>query len=678
MKKRPPITQERRTEAPVESTGQLLWLVFAVMVAGAPHLLFVHPWVPVTILALIAWRIIAALKRWKLPGLAIRLPLTLIGFLAVLFSYRKISGLDAGSALLLVMISLKLLETRGHRDRAVVVFICYFLLFAAFLREQPIWSGAYLLAGVLVTTAALVQTARSGTVVTATRVMGMSLRLVLQAIPLMVLLFFLFPRIPGPFWALPHGGTKGMTGLANDLTPGDITELALSDEVAFRVRFDSEPPAPSELYWRGPVMNRFDGRTWAIQQMSFQPQLENQVFKNGSDFSYELTLEPHGRNWLLALETPAVWTAPQAQLTTAFQLVNPTPVNQRMSYRGRSFTGGSIPAVAMDAASDRATILPEGSNLKSIEFARRLRTEADSDRDFLLKVLEFFTKEEFYYTLTPALLGLSPVDEFLFTTRQGFCGHYASAFTLLARAAGIPARVVTGYQGAEFNPLGNYWIVRQSNAHAWTEAWLDGRWVRFDPTAAVAPERIEMGFNEAMDWSSDSAGNLLRTNSFISRLALSWDAVNTGWNRWVLSFGPKSQETMMSIVGIEKPSMQYLTVALGISTTLFLLIMGILQRRSNRPRVDTLQKSYQILCARIGLLSRQRRPSEGPQEYADAVCKLRPDLAAELEDLFTVYVRLRYGAPTDEQSTQNFLRAVEQFRPGAKYQQGHETPEHAG
>jgi hypothetical protein len=347
MKKRPPPLQERRSETPVESTGQLLWLVSAILVAGAPHALFIHPWVPAIILTLSAWRLVVAIKRWQLPSLAIRLPLTLLGFMAILLSYRQISGLDAGSSLLLVMTSLKLFETRGHRDRAIVVFICYFLLFAAFLREQPVWSAAYLFAGVLVTTAALLQTARSGSLVTAPRAMALSSRLVLQAVPLMILLFFLFPRIPGPFWALPQVGTNAMSGLGNELTPGDITELALSDEVAFRVRFDGEPPAPSQLYWRGPVMNRFDGRTWAIQKEGFRPQLESQVFKSGPDFSYELTIEPHGRNWLMALETPAAWTAPQALLTPSFQLVNPTPVNQRMAYRGRSYPGGSVPGAAI-------------------------------------------------------------------------------------------------------------------------------------------------------------------------------------------------------------------------------------------------------------------------------------------------------------------------------------------
>ena len=659
------ISPDRRTEAPVDSTSQLLWLLFAVMVAGAPHAPFVHPWIPLIVLTLAAWRLVAAINRWKLPGLAIRGSLTLLGFMAVLFTYRQISGLDAGSSLLLVMTSLKLLETRGHRDRAVVIFICYFLLFAAFLREQPIWSAAYLLAGVLVTTAALLQTSRIAGVVTATRAMAMSFRLVLQALPLMILMFFLFPRIPGPFWALPHGGANATTGLSNELTPGDITELALSDKVAFRVQFDGNPPPPSELYWRGPVMTRFDGRTWAIQREGFRPQLEDKIIKSGSGFSYELTVEPHGRNWLMALETPTEWTAPQARLTASYQLINSTPVQQRMSYRGHSYTGGSIPDTGIQSVLDAAKILPVSSNLRSADFARRLREKTSSDLDYLLKILDFFSNEEFFYTLSPTVLGPNPVDEFLFNTRQGFCGHYASAFTLLARAAGIPARVVTGYQGAEFNPLGNYWIVRQSDAHAWTEAWLDGRWIRFDPTAAVAPERIEMGFDESMDGRSGAAGNLLRTNSFISRLAMSWDAVNTGWNRWVLSFGPKSQETMMSLAGIDKPSVQYLTVALGISTTIFLSIIGLLQRRNNKPRVDRLQKSYHKLCHRAGQVTRRRHPSEGPQEYADAICALRPDLATEFRNLFALYVRLRYDGRVDDRSMKIFRGAVDNFKPAA-------------
>lgn len=656
------VKKERRAETPVASTGQLLWLVFAVIVSGAPHVLHLHPWVPVIVLAIIGWRLVAAARRWHLPSIWVRVPLTLIGFLAVLFSYRQVSGLGAGSALLLVMVSMKLLETRGHRDRAVVVFICYFLLFAAFLREQAIWSSGYLLAGVLVTTAALYQTARVGTVVPAPRAMAMAFRLVVQAIPLMLLLFFLFPRIPGPFWALPTGSGKALTGLGNEMTPGDITELAQSDRVAFRVRFDGPVPAAHELYWRGPVMTHFTGRTWRMSEFTAAANPASRPQYAGRAVDYELTLEPHGRRWLLALETPQSWDAQQASLSYAYQLVSGVPVDRRISYRGRSSVSDQLADPGSAFVRTYLKTLPAGSNPRAIELAQSLRAEIDSDREFLERVLRLFREQEFYYTLTPPSLGQHTVDEFLFETRSGFCGHYASAFTLLARAGGIPARIVTGYQGAELNPFGDYWIVRQSDAHAWTEVWLDGRWIRYDPTAAVAPWRIERGYADGPAGAAAAAGSL-GSVSLINRLALSWDAINAGWNRWVLSFGPDSQTTMMSLAGIDNPSTEYLIVAMAVSVTLLLIVVGLWQRHHLRPRRDAVQAAYQQLCKRLERVARPRQPQEGPREYADAVQALRPDLGAAAGGLFDTYIAIRYDGRSDADGARAFIEAVRRFRP---------------
>jgi len=667
--KKPPVNKERRTETPVESTGQLLWLVFAVIVAGAPHVLHLQPWVPVIVLAIITWRLLAAARRWHLPSIWVRVPLTLLGFLAVLFSYRQVSGLGAGSALLLVMVSMKLLETRGHRDRAVVVFICYFLLFAAFLREQAIWSAGYLLAGVLVTTAALYQTARVGTVVPAPRAMAMAFRLVVQAVPMMLLLFFLFPRIPGPFWALPTGSGKAMTGLSNEMTPGDITELAQSDRVAFRVRFDGVIPAASELYWRGPVLTHFTGRTWRMSDFAAMATLTSQPDYTGPMVDYELTLEPHGRRWLLALETPVSWNAQQASLSYAYQLVTVAPIDQRMSYRGRSSVASELADTDSGYLTAFLKTLPADNNPRSRELAESMRQAAGSDRKFLDNVMQMFRDQEFFYTLTPPSLGEDTVDEFLFTTRSGFCGHYASAFALLARAAGIPARIVTGYQGAELNPIGNYWIVRQADAHAWTEVWLDGRWLRYDPTAAVAPWRIERGFADGSDGGAAAAGALDRVPLF-GRLALSWDALNAGWNRWVLSFGPDSQTTMMSFAGIENPSTEYLVVAMAVSITALLIVIGLWQRHHLRPRRDVLQASYRQLCHRLGPVSRPRAPQEGPREFADAVRTLRPDLAAAADPLFDAYIALRYDGPANVGDIRRFVMEVRRFRPSPRARTG--------
>ena len=661
-KPRPKLDRERRSETPDQSTGQLLWLVFAVVVAGAPHLLHLHPWVPVIVLSIIAWRLLAATKRWQLPGLWLRIPLTLFGFMAVMFSYRQVTGLAAGSALLLVMVAMKLLETRGHRDRAVVIFICYFLLFTAFLREQAIWSTGYLLAGVFVTTAALYQTARIGSVVPAPRAMAMAFRLVAQAVPLMIILFLLFPRIPGPFWSLPTGNSKATTGLSNEMTPGDITELAQSDAVAFRVRFAGPAPEPAELYWRGPVMTHFTGRTWRMTEFGSKPEESWHTEVNGRQIDYELTLEPLGRRWLFALEMPVHWTARNASLTHAYQLIGTTPIEQRLSFRGRSAITGELPASGAERLTTFMKTLPEGSNPRALEFARSLRERSADDRDYLARIMQMFAEQEYFYTLTPPSLGEHTVDEFLFDTRRGFCGHYASAFTLLARAAGIPARIVTGYQGAEYNPIGGYWIVRQSDAHAWVEVRLGERWIRFDPTAAVAPWRIERGYAETEGGAVGTVA-ALRTSSFANRLALSWDAINAGWNRWVLSFGPEAQTTMMSLAGIDNPSTEHLIVAMAVSVTGLLIAIGLWQRRQYRPRRDALQTAYMKLCARLGSATRPRAPFEGPREYADAVRRMRPDLAEETGRLISTYIELRYDRRADAGDVARFIAAVRQYRP---------------
>jgi transglutaminase-like putative cysteine protease len=656
-----PVTRERRVETPGTSTGQLSWLVAAILLTGAPHLLHVHPWVPIVVISILFWRVIAALKRWSLPGTLVRVSLTLFGFLGVLFSYRQVSGLSAGSALLLIMAAMKLLETRGHRDRAIVIFICYFLLFATFLREQAIWSAAYLVIVVLVTTSALFQTARIGPVVPAPFAMAQTTRLVLQSLPVALLLFLLFPRIPGPFWSLPHTGDQAVAGLSGELNPGDISELALSDKVAFRVRFDSAPPGTFALYWRGPVMDDFDGRKWT-QWQARQSGTAGLPKRTGAPIDYEVTLEPHGQRWLLALETPLAWDARGARLSANGQLLHDKPIDRRMSYRSTSILGASREQNDNPIVLDRNRALPANGNPRSIAFGRQLRATVVSDAEYLEKLLQYFSTEPFYYTLRPPSLGDNPIDEFLFATRRGFCGHFASAFTVLARAGGIPARVVTGYQGAEQNPLGNYWIVRQSDAHAWTEVWIDGRWLRFDPTAMVAPDRIEYGFDEAMERRDGSSGRLANSELF-ERIAMSWDALNTGWNRWVLSFGPETQSTIMSLIGIRHPSIENLVITMAVSVTALLILIGLIQRYRAQPRPDGLLATYNRLCQRTGKVVRDRRPAEGPHEYLAAMCAQRPDLATELRRLFGMYVQLRYDGIVNEQLRRKFFAAVRVFRP---------------
>jgi transglutaminase-like putative cysteine protease len=655
--------KDRRKEPARGSLGQLLWLAGALAVAALPHLPYIALWVPIVVSAVAGWRLLAAGYRWPLPSAWVRVPLALSGFAGILLTYRQVTGVDAGSALLLVMATMKLLETRGQRDRAVVVFLCFFLLFSAFLREQALWAPAYLFIGVLVLITALLQVARfDGTVKPATALVT-SGRLLLQALPLAVLFFLLFPRIPGPFWSLPQRGSQAETGLSESMSPGDITSLALSDAIAFRVRFDGDAPRGSDLYWRGPVLSEFDGREWEMRALSFFPKLTEQLRDEGRSAGYEITLEPHGRRWLLALETPIEWDAKAAVISAPYQLVRFRPIDKRTTYRARSLLNGTTPGIMTERGRTADLKLPTGTNPRSLALAQTMRADSADDAGYLNAVLRMFREQPFFYSLTPAVLGAQSVDDFLFNTREGFCGHYASAFVVLARAAGIPARVVTGYQGGELNPLANHWVVRQADAHAWAEVWLKDRWLRYDPTAAVAPERIEWGMDGALSRGSIAGAEEFRGRFLSSGLSMSWDALNAAWNRWVLGFGPDSQSDLMRWTGVTTPSLRHLVVGLAIGMIALLGLAGAWHYRQLQGSREPLLRAYRQLCQRTARIWRARHPAEGPQEYACAVATVRPDLATELNALFGAYARLRYDGAQDWQRVSAFSRAVRRFRP---------------
>jgi transglutaminase-like putative cysteine protease len=651
-------------DRPVEANAtpaQLAWVAIAVLAGGAPHLTRVAPWISALLFATFFWRILAAVRNKRLPSLWLRVPLTFFAFAGVVASYRSVSGVEAGSALLLVMAAMKVLETRTTRDRILLTFIGYFLLFAAFLREQALWSPLWLAGGTIAVTAALAQTARVAHLLAPMASLRLAARLLLQAAPLALILFVLFPRIPGPFWSLPKPGAA-TSGLSDEMEPGDITALSLSDEVAFRVRFSGEPPPAAALYWRGPVLDRFDGRRWRAGTRPTRASAR--TAPSGPVIDYEVVMEPHGQHWLLALETPAQWSMPRAWLTGQRQLIAADPATERLSYRARSAIGATGTDSLDLGSGSRAVHLPARRNPRTLAFASRLREQAGSDRDYLERVLQHFRAEAFWYTLNPPALGAESVDEFLFESRQGFCEHYASAFATLARAASIPARVVLGYQGAERNPLSDYWIVREANAHAWTEVWLESRWQRIDPTAAVAPERIDQGIERALAGTARFEARLWRSSAALHRLVLSWDAVNAAWDRWVLAFGPQTQLELLLALGFEVPRPAQLVALAGSATALCLLLLAF-ALRPRTPAGDPAAALYAELSRRLAVISRPRAAAESPSCYAASIASARPDLASEVCAITSLYLRLRYEAPGDAQLRQQLAASISRFRPSA-------------
>jgi protein-glutamine gamma-glutamyltransferase len=644
---------------------RLGWMMGALGLALAPSL----PRLPFWIIAVLAiaglWRLAVQHFGWRLPPGWLRMAFAIGGIFGVLFTYRTFNGLEAGGGLLVVMGAMKLLETRTRRDLQVLSFIGYFIVLMQLLHDQPIWSLPWLFASVAAITLALLQGVRGGGPLPWRTATGLVLRMLAFAAPIALVLFLLFPRVPGPFWALPARGATGTTGLSDEMSPGTISQLIQSDELAFRVSFDGPMPPPSDRYWRGPVLERFDGWTW--RDLDRSPQLAQRMTLRGPSYRYRITLEAHGRPWLLALDYPATWSDPAAVLTTGFQLVARRPIETVRSIDIESWPE-AIPEPRLSAVMRALNLrLPEGRNPRSVDLAGQLRAATASDAAFVAAVLARFRNEPFVYTLQPPPLGSGhPVDEFLFGTRRGFCEHYASAFTVLARAAGIPARVVTGYQGGEINPISNRLVVRQSEAHAWSEVWLEDRgWTRIDPTAAVAPDRIEFSLGDALPAGERVPGFGVRRVPGLRGLSQGWDALNSAWTDLVLGYGPDRQLALLARLGLPGADWRALVAWLMVLITAIMLALAFwLALRLRAPPEPRALRLYRDFCDRLARVGLARAPHEGPRDFAERVATQRPVLAADVRRITRLYTALRYEPAAPEAALlDKFSRQVRAFRP---------------
>ncbi|MBS0396404.1 MAG: DUF3488 domain-containing transglutaminase family protein, partial [Proteobacteria bacterium] len=558
------------TRAP--GVERLLVTSGALLVALAPHLAHLPRSISAAVVAAAGWRLLAEQRGWALPPRALRVLAAVVATAAVFIRYRTLNGLDAGTALLSLMACLKLLETRAPRDHAVLVFVGFLLCLATLLYEQSLLRLGYVLLAAWLLLAALARVHRPIEANTAVRPFRLAVRLLALGVPLAVVLFLFVPRIEGRFWALPQASARQSSGIGEDMSPGDVAALGLSDDPAFRVWFDREPPPPEQRYWRVLVLEDFDGRSWH-RQSTAADLAAPELVPGGTVYDYRIVQEPTGREWLVALDTVVDWPAAVAARGRALALVHVDPalaerlpVRSALSYRLRSMTGAAVMASALPADLRRRDLrLPAGRAPRTLALAAELRAASRDARDYIGRVLERFRREPFEYTLEPPLLGGEPVDEFLFETRRGFCEHYASAFAVLMRAAGIPARVVAGYQGGESNAFGGYLLVRQSSAHAWTEVWLDGAgWTRVDPTAAVAPERVRRGgLPPGMSGASALGDRLLVQFPWLGRARALWDAARTSWANAVIGFDPDRQRRLLERLGLGERGWQGLAFALA-------------------------------------------------------------------------------------------------------------------
>ncbi len=648
----------RMDHLPARSVLRILLMLFILV---APHLPRLPLWLSALILGLGIWRGLAALKTWAMPPKLLRNLLTLVVFTGVYVQYGTLNGHHAGVALLAAMLALKLTEMIHRRDYLVVVYLSYFLLITHFLFSQDMHMILLLMIGAIAITSVLIDVNHPQAALPLRQSLRLSARMSLQAIPLMLLFFLLFPRIPGPLWGLPSDAGAGMTGLSNSMEPGQISHLGQSDEVAFRVRFDGPAPPRNQLYWRGPVFEFFNGRAWLPGSVLEFPRRISARFLS-DPVAYEIQLEPHGERWLLGLDLPNQPLPPQSEIGPDLVLRQAQPVIDRQLVKLQSVLDYQVELELPLHVRNRNLALPGNSNPRSQALARQLRAEHGSEVAFLNAVLQRFRQQEYTYTLRPPLLRSShTVDEFLFETRRGFCEHFASSFTFLMRAAGLPARIVTGYQGAEANA--DYHIVRQSDAHAWSEVWLPERgWLRVDPTGAVAPERIEFGLGAALPIGEPVPGLARMNRDTLFRLRLQWDRVNALWNRWVLAYGPELQDKLLASLGL--PGLRALLLSLTLGTVLSLLLVGFLVSKRHRSAAsqDPVLRLWRTYLRKLEKGGLDIDDAEGPQDLLQRLQQEKPQWHAGAEGITRLYIHLRYTRDqADPQLLLRLRRAIRRF-----------------
>lgn len=663
----PKLAEAKAAENRLAERSAGYWLLAAAVVVLLPHLERLPYWLSAVLALLFVWRLLMLRRGWPSPPRLLRWLLALLLAGVIYAQYGTLFGRDAGSALLAGMMALKFLELQRLRDYVISVLLIYFLIFIGFLYSQSLWLVGYLLTVFLLSTATLVRLAVPGS--RARFSLRLASVLLLQALPLMLAMHVLFPRLPGSLWGLPEDAFAGLSGLSEEMRPGSIRDLSLSDELAFRAYFTDRPPPPADRYWRTIVMWHTDGRTWNRRGA---PRSEQSVSAENEAIRYTLMLEPSNSHWVPALDLPAR-TPPGLRQLPGFVLEAPVPLRERLSFEMSAHTRYRMESLALSER--RAALQPPPVVSARVQaLVEQWRRSAASDAELVRLSLRHFSEEQYFYTLEPPLLGNDPVDEFLFNTRQGFCEHYAAAFTTLMRVAGIPARVVTGYQGGEYNPSGNYLIVRQSDAHAWAEVWLGGQgWVRIDPTAAVAPERINFGADSlrrllarrdqfgqftltplaiALDWLGDSR----------RELRLAFDTINSGWHRWVLGYGAARQQELLNIFGTGALTPLRL---IGYLAIIVALLLGLYMLAASRrvSRLDVVQSAYFDFCRRLARVGLQRAPHEGAADFAARSRARRPDLSVPIQVITDLYVSLRYGGETAGNARSEYLQRVRAFRP---------------
>ena len=642
-----------------------LILLFGLLLVFIPHFSHLPLWLSFVMFGLLIWRGAFELQLCAIPKKFVLFLLTIMLLTGIFYSYHTLIGRDAGSAMLLGLLCLKLFEIKSFRDVVLIINLALFSIVINFLFDQTIPIAFIMLFALLFLFSALISFQHDYKKLSSIQHIPLNLirknekqhfklafKMLAQALPFAIVLFILFPRVDGPLWGLPEDAFSGTTGLSDKMSPGKISHLSNDSSVAFRVKFDSEIPPANELYWRGPVMWHFNGYDWTAPA-------EQRVAINEFKFTglnkvtnYSITLQPHNNYWMLALDIPSILPA-KSILTTDMQVLSVKPVQKLKRYKLSSYTKYILPQKS-NVTMQRYLKLPKsfGTNLSRSKKLIETLKDSQQPENTIKNVLNYFSTQNFYYSRKPPLLYNNPIDEFLFDTKRGYCEHYASSFTVLMRLAGIPSRVVTGYQGGVINPIDNFMTVRQSDAHAWSEVFINNKgWIRVDPTAVIPPGNIENSDDAArLNSTFKKPSGLFKINWLTTQarqMRFAWDAVNNSWNQWVIGYNNKKQKAFFEAIGIPEITWQGLSQLLfsilGVLTALLAFIVFSKQSKS----IDKTQKAYFKFLKKMKKQGLIKEVYEGADDFSNrAIIKL-PKNKTEIQIISNLYQRLRYGHHSD-------------------------------
>lgn len=613
----------------------MLILLLALTAILLPHALRSPLWMSTALAGLIGWRALAAWKQYRMPGRWLTWPLAFALMAGVLLSYKTLLGREGGVALLITLVGAKLLETRSPRDARLLIVIGYFLLLTSFMFSQSPLMAVYLLGLTGLITALLIGWQRVDTPFRLSEDLRRAAMMLGQALPLMLVLFLLFPRIEGPLWRLPQAPAGSRSGLADSMSPGSFSNMSQDDSVAFRVRFTSPPPDEGQLYWRGPVFDQFDGTTW--RQSPVAPQAPDLHFTGKPRFQYQITLEPHQRLWLLSLDFPSA-LPPDSLVSAAGQLMSKSPVEKRLRLELESDPGARLDSRLPAEDLTPYLALPEQGNPLARALAREWSSLPPVQR--IARAQRHFERGGYQYSLTPPLYPVDSVDGLLFKGKEGFCEHYAGAFVFLMRASGLPARVVGGYLGGEQNE--DYLIIRQADAHAWAEVWqAEIGWVRVDPTAWVAPGRISDGLSAAVGDADALPLMVQKEAGWIRAFRLKLDSAINGWNQWVIGYTPQQQAKLLQKLGIQSLlSQTFVFLFGGLLLAMLIPVVWWLLRQTRTPPRDAMLVALDKLCIKAGL---PRQPAESVADYLARLETLDPSKSHAHKALLLEWRDIRYG-----------------------------------